>query len=709
MVSASAVAATVAPVAGAAPHRNPEAGQARSAPGQAIVRYELGTADAERSKAREGAGVRVQRSLAIARAELVTFEGPVRAAVARLKRQPRVAYAQPDYRYRATAADSFLQQQWGLGAGPGVDVAPAWNRTRGAGETIAVLDTGVDLTHPDLAGNLVPGWDFVSNDPNPDDYHFHGTHVAGIAAAVADNGLGIAGVAPASKLMPVRVLDGDGLGFTSDIAPAIQWAADQGVGVINMSLGGPPNAHDPLLVDAVAHADTEDTVVAVAAGNESEDNDVESNMPCSIDAANMICVAALRSDGGLAGYSNFGDMTVDVGAPGSGILSAKTDWASGSPPFTSESFESSLSAWATSSWERVLSSNGTYAATDSPDGNYPSNSYSPLVKASPVSLAGQRGCRIHFDGSHDIAPGADAQDELDYFFAGADTGTPSIWDGAGFFGSTGEDLEQIEVSISDLDGRTDVKPTFEVAANEDGTQADGAYVDNVELFCRDQTYANAVLSDRDDFALPTTGSYMSIDGTSMATPHVAGVAALVRAADPGATDNQVVEAIKTGAKPQPSLAMKTVTGGRVDALGAIDAALGQPNPPPPPAPATTTTGSTAATPIQSTATRPGPAGFATRFRVGRLGWLRIRIVGDPRVRGTFTLRAGARRTVILKASFRTSPRGTAVVRERLNRAGRRLLRRNRGRLRARVRVVLTNAAGLRSVTTQNPVVLAMRR
>src|SRR5919112_2393378 len=98
----SVVATAVAPTAGAAPHRNPVAQDARSMPGQAIVRYKQGTVAAERSKARQGAGVKLERSLAIARSELVAFEGAVTAAVARLKRQPHVAYAQPNYRYRAT-------------------------------------------------------------------------------------------------------------------------------------------------------------------------------------------------------------------------------------------------------------------------------------------------------------------------------------------------------------------------------------------------------------------------------------------------------------------------------------------------------------------------------------------------------------------------------------------------------------------------------
>ena len=113
-------------------------------------------------------------------------------------------------------------------------------------------------------------------------------------------------------------------------------------------------------------------------------------------------------------------------------------------------------------------------------------------------------------------------------------------------------------------------------------------------------------------------------------------------------------------------------------------------------------------PVTHKPSPPGPAGFASRYRVDRRGHITIRVFGDPQVRGTFTLRAGPRRTVVLKASFTTSSRGTAVIRGRLNRAGRRLLRRNHGRLWARVRVVLTNAAGLRSITTQNRVVLASR-
>jgi hypothetical protein len=229
-------------------------------------------------------------------------------------------------------------------------------------------------------------------------------------------------------------------------------------------------------------------------------------------------------------------------------------------------------------------------------------------------------------------------------------------------------------------------------------------VDNLRVLCRDQTYANSIV-DPDHYADADAGSYMKISGTSMATPHVSGVAALVRAAAPGADPAHVISAIERGGRTSAALLGRTSSGRQVDALGAIDAALGSGITP---APTTQTGVSVQSEPLGQKPARPGPAGFATHYRVDRRGRLTIRIVGDPRVRGTFTLRAGARRALILSTSFRTSRRGSAVVRDRLNRRGRRLLRRSHGRVRAGARVVLTNAAGLRSVTTAKPVMLAMR-
>src|SRR4051812_32308440 len=138
----------------------------------------------------------------------------------------------------AAPNDPLLPRQWGLSQ---IKAAGAWNRgALGAGTTIAVVDTGVDLNHPDLKDKLLPGLDLVSDEtctPGAQDLNGHGTHVAGIAAASANNGIGVAGTAPSANILPVRVLDSTGSGSGDDISVGIKWAADRGAQVINLSLG----------------------------------------------------------------------------------------------------------------------------------------------------------------------------------------------------------------------------------------------------------------------------------------------------------------------------------------------------------------------------------------------------------------------------------------------------------------------------------------
>lgn len=217
--------------------------------------------------------------------------------------------------------DPVFPDQWGLTQ---IKAPAAWARgDRGAGATIAVVDTGVDLAHPDLAGNLVGGADLTppadQGCPGPQDENGHGTHVAGIAAAVADNGIGGSGTAPAAKVMPVRVLGADGSGDDPTVIAGIKYAADHGAKVINLSLGGAPIVGEapPLnaaMADAVHYAFSKGAVVVAAAGNES--------VPlCSYPAAaaDAICVGATDRRGLPSYYSNFPlspQNVVGVRAPG---------------------------------------------------------------------------------------------------------------------------------------------------------------------------------------------------------------------------------------------------------------------------------------------------------------------------------------------------------------------------------------------------------
>ena len=220
-----------------------------------------------------------------------------------------------------TTGDPLAPAQWGLAQ---IKAPGAWARgARGDGVTIAVLDTGADLSHPDLQGKLAGGTDYVKDGDGcagPQDEHGHGTHVAGIAAANTGNGVGVAGVAPGAKVMPVRVLDAGGSEPREGaVYEAIRWAADNGADVINLSLADLPlqGTLDGTGADAeaaVSHAWSKGSVVVAAASNESFPL---CNYPAA--ASRAVCVAATDSRGLPAAYSNFPNATsgaVGVRAPG---------------------------------------------------------------------------------------------------------------------------------------------------------------------------------------------------------------------------------------------------------------------------------------------------------------------------------------------------------------------------------------------------------
>lgn len=582
-------------------------GKGAYVPGEAIVRFKPSSSTEARQRARDAAGVDFAETLGLPQAQVVSVDRSVTAAVRRLENQPGVAYAQPNYRYEAAVAlteDTFSEELWGLDdpamPNPGVSVAGAWDSNRGAGQVIAILDTGVDLSHPDLLGNLwenpspdpidedLHGFDFIDNDGDPDDYNFHGTHVAGTAAAIADNNEGIAGVAPEAQIMAVRVLDGDGTGSTAGIAAGIDYAADHGADVVNLSLTAPAGSGDKAMADAIEAAGTESNVVVVAAaGNHAADVDAEPESPCALPQSNLICVAALNQKSGtLATFSNYGAQSVDIAAPGTSVLSAKTQY--GAPVF-SDGFESDLGlwvkaqsnggeAWGTSS----LASTGSSSATDSPSGDYGAPldpeefSASELETDAPVDLSLERGCRIHFQTMYQIEP-PPQNGFYDLFLAGAldeeSGGTLASFAGTSpgypkFFGRE-------EVSISELDGRNDVHPFFGVFADE-LFEFDGAYVDDVRLICRASTGYVDGIAFASNYDQPGSGSYIHFQGTSMATPHVAGVVALVRTAAPSLTADQIVGAVLNGASAIPSFApgKRTATEGIADACKAVALATG---------------------------------------------------------------------------------------------------------------------------------------
>lgn len=287
-------------------------------PGEFVVRLNAGGSNAEARETIVGAGARVDQRLLLSRTFKVSSVG--QGTVSSLDRDPTVKWVEPVRILRVdrtTPSDPSFVQQPNLEA---ISAPEAWDRTTGSAQTrIGILDTGVDLDHPDLVGALEPGKDFTQEtDGTPDDANGHGTHVAGIAAARTNNGIGIAGVAWAPRIVPLQACYSSGSCYNFEIHNALIWAGEHDVDIVNMSLGA--YYKDRGIRDSIA-AFPQMTVVA-SAGNDGRSLDATAYDPCTASSRldNVICVAATGSDGALAPFSNFGK-DVSTAAPGRGILS----------------------------------------------------------------------------------------------------------------------------------------------------------------------------------------------------------------------------------------------------------------------------------------------------------------------------------------------------------------------------------------------------
>ena len=327
---------------------------AAAAPGEFIIKFAGGATEAQQEQAVRARGGQVTeriRELGIATARFAVPKGAEQvrseALVKALESDIVIEYAEPNYVVTVVqepvapapaatgdvGADQAGRRRWI----PGVQGLPillpddpstseqwAWNiigayRGWGIGTgrpdvMIAIVELGVDATHPDLASKIVPGYDFVENDSVPQDGKGHGTHVAGTAAGLTNNAVGVAGTCPNCSILPVRVLDNQGVGFMSDVIAGIRYAADRGAKVINLSLSGPPSKAEE---DAVNYAWSKGTVLACAAGNDGTTSTLNAYPAAS---TNCIAVASTDKTDTRSWFSNYGTW-VDIAAPGSDILS----------------------------------------------------------------------------------------------------------------------------------------------------------------------------------------------------------------------------------------------------------------------------------------------------------------------------------------------------------------------------------------------------
>jgi subtilisin family serine protease len=595
-----------------APPRHPGAGEGlfgqEVAPGEVIVRFKQGASRSDRAEAKRDAGASLERKLLLSRTELVEVTpGEEEEAAAKLERDPKVLYAEPNavVHEDATPNDTRFPALWGLNntgqqvhgvaglADADIDAPEAWNLGAGLGSSVrvAVVDSGVVANHPDLAANMFinpgesgggketngidddgngkvddfRGWDFAYNDNNPNTNRDHGTHVAGTIAARSNNGLGVAGAASfpttagswlGPKILAVKVLNEQGSGTIASLADGLVYAGTMNAKVANVSLGFAGTS--ATLDNAIKSKPS--TLYVVAAGNDGVNNDTSPHTPCNPattpDAANKICVAATDSSDTLASFSNFGAVNVDLAAPGVSILSTVP-----TKTVFSDNFETGITGrWTTNDagqtgaprWGRttLFSTSRYHSLTDSPGGTagapakYVANQDNWARNTTGFNLTGGNHCRVTAQAK------IDTEDNFDTFTIEA-TRTPAVaasWQTVFTFSGAGTVSVTANIPAA-FDGKTGVFVRFRL--NSDGSnQDDGAYVDDVAVKCRTNSF-NAT-------------SYAFLNGTSMASPHVAGAAAFLFTKFPTATVAQIKSKILGSADTKPSLTGKVRTGARLN-------------------------------------------------------------------------------------------------------------------------------------------------
>ncbi|MCU0849372.1 MAG: S8 family serine peptidase [Spirochaetes bacterium] len=525
-----------------------------------------------------------------------------------LRNDPDVEYVQPNYIYRIMAApnDPEFGQLWGLGntgqkintgsysahnpgtAGSDMDAMKAWDEiTDCSGVTVAVVDTGINYNHDDLAANMwdgsackdekgnplggcIHGYNFFSGTRDPEDQNGHGTHVSGTIGAVGNNGTGTAGICWNVKIMAVRVTDALGYTDSATISRGIDFAVQNGARVINLSLGGPLDPLSPgdlNLYEALERSKAAGAVAVAAAGNEGRDNDSVKTVPCDFKMANqffisgkwvkksgldnLICVAALDQNFSMASFTNYGTESVDLGAPGTNIVS---EWFATTRTITDDFNDSGAFDWISGApleWGYVRHMGMDCLANpfsfDWYWSIYQSNLDSMAYKT--FALAGtENAVKLQFASKFEVESG------YDYFEICFDnkSGYPEhvldMWTGK----TPGDNFYLFEYDLSHCAGSNACTVGFKLFSDSVSAYR-GVAVTYFNLIC--DTYNN-------------TG-YNTVHGTSMAAPHVSGLAAILFAYNPDYTGRDVVGSIKGGGKPVSSLSGNTITGKAANAFGSV--------------------------------------------------------------------------------------------------------------------------------------------
>ncbi|HVO83141.1 MAG TPA: S8 family serine peptidase [Syntrophobacteria bacterium] len=585
------------------------------APGELLVKYKaaLGAAAADHARHRWGVStLRTFHDIGVHHVKLAA-DMTVEEALEIYRGDPEVEYVEPNY-YRhvtATPDDTDYGVLWGLNntgqticppdgtvcppyplcvtgtSGADIDAATAWDTaTDCTNVTVAIIDTGADYNHPDLAANIAAGGhDFVDNDDQPIDPNGHGTHVAGTIAAVGNNSRGVTGICWNANLLILRAFDALGSATLSDIISAMEYARTKNANVINASYTG--GDFSQAESDEISTLNNAGILFIAAAGNESTDNDATPSYPASYNLPNIIAVAASDQNDELACFSNYGANSVHVAAPGTNIYSTKP----GRQTVFSDNFDDNdISDWTVDPhWALSTDADSAPYALALVPGDAEGKGVDLIARpTNAVGLTGQIGTLLGFTLKGTISGG-----DLLFVETSTDgntwTNRPVLVSHQDLFenGVSGSAASWVgaSVDLGSLDGAPAVYFRFRFhtqnTTSSKGDNGNGkgcfiasaAYGSPLSLGAA-QAAATASVVHIDDVQITAAGvedAYQYLSGTSMATPHVVGLAALVWSHTPGLTHLQVKERILNCVDRLSSLSLKVFTQGRINAANSIQA------------------------------------------------------------------------------------------------------------------------------------------
>jgi len=590
--------------------------KARYVPGEVLVRFVPKLSVASRAAVSLKVGARVEQRLdrvakGLARLKITGTTG-VESAVAALRKQPGVLVAEPNYLVELASApnDPRFEELWGLNntgqtggtADADIDALEAWVNYAGSDDiVVAVIDTGVDYTHEDLAENMwvnevehsgipgvdddsngyvddIYGYNFSANTGDPMDDDGHGTHCAGSIGAVGNNGLGVVGVSPNVRIMALKFIE-DGGGALSDALLAMQYAEANGARLTSQSWV--TEAYSQILKD---YLDQSRILHVCAAGNDYRDVDEWGQFPAAYDSPSVISVGASDHDDQRADFSNYGALSVDLFAPGTNILSTVPPWeeerilayerVAGGDPLMTEDFESGLGAWEQFTWNPDASRLWELS-TDDPSGlasgashrlrsiDYLNNQANFIQTTQSIDLTGELAedqgylllGRIWLDMEYEA--------DWVYVLMGPEKDDGAYWIARAFTGNTGG-WASFFVDLTPWAGRSDLQLAVAILTDDSVNSGDGyggVYIDDLELVKADIDYERTVYK------------YMAASGTSMATPHVAGAAALALSANPAMSAPTLKRVVLGLVDVKPGLTGLCVSGGRLNAERAVECAI----------------------------------------------------------------------------------------------------------------------------------------